>query len=458
MIDKKFNGARQKSAFAQLSAEQQRQLDDPTQLVAVLQRLAERTSLQLETATSQDFAKEWLVNALTTEFLKYCIEDDYVDLAPIQTRAAKALKELLSDSFTLNPAIERFAGVMQNIATRSLLKDQKVAVRLGSGRDGCDIVGSVPRKFCRPFLVSSLYYPFVSLLEQSIANPQYVEAVLNAFEVRLKYCEAENGVAALCFVEKAVGPVGALGMISSLVSKVQLPAFVYRASYWSTRSKLVGCVPKPKTKIALVYDLFVTGDGIRQTSKDLYERFDLQVVAAVVLYSYGKSDRITVDGREIKIMAIGSHDALSDQIERVVSRQTETENIKLLPEHGILADSRFGGRGMGSAFLADNKTKPMQDEHPAPQWRQRLGYYKQKTALKFLAEAELDKALDLFWKDDELYGLPRDYADGRTIVVPTEAVALLRRKGLQFQEINVVSSGDLSPERERQLRKVHGMR
>ena len=100
----------------------------------------------------------------------------------------------------------------------------------------------------------------------------------------------------------------------------------------------------------------------------------------------------------------------------------------------------------------------MQDEIPAPQWRQRLGHYKQKKALKFPTDAELDKALELFWKDDELYGLPRDYADGQTVVVPAEAVALLRQKGLQFQEINVVSSGDLPPDRERQLRKVHGMR
>jgi len=378
MADKKNNGVPGKSSLGQLFAEQQRRLDDPAQLVQVLQSLAEQTSLHLEKRSARDFPKEWLVNALTTEFLKYCIEDDYVDLLPGRAVAVKALKELLSDDYCLSTPIVHFAGAVHDVATKSLMKDSKVAVRLGSGHDSCDIVGSVPLESGQPFLVSTRYYPFVSLLEQSIANPHYVNGVLNAFEERLRHCQAEDGIGALCFVEKAVGPVGALGMISSLVSRLQIPAFVYRASYWSSRAKLAGCVPSPKTKIVLVYDLFVTGEGIRQTAKDLYERFDLHVVVAVVLYSYDKSVIIDVDGRKIKIMAIGSNDALAEQIQCVILGQNETENIKRLPDGGTLADSPFERGGMGSAFPAENGTEPMQDELPAPQWRPRLGHYRQK--------------------------------------------------------------------------------
>jgi hypothetical protein len=93
------------------------------------------------------------------------------------------------------------------------------------------------------------------------------------------------------------------------------------------------------------------------------------------------------------------------------------------------------------------------------QWKSRLGFYRQKKALCFSTDEEFAKMLKLFWEDDTLYGLPRNHAGQRIIVVPAEAVACIRDKGFtHFREIDVVSSGSLPPEKEARFRREQGMK
>jgi hypothetical protein len=70
-------------------------------------------------------------------------------------------------------------------------------------------------------------------------------------------------------------------------------------------------------------------------------------------------------------------------------------------------------------------------------WEARLACYSEKKAVRFGSKEERNKALGLLWKDSEMKGMPRDYVDGLTLIVPAEAVPIFSRKGLAFKEFDV---------------------
>ncbi|OHA16018.1 MAG: hypothetical protein A3H57_02340 [Candidatus Taylorbacteria bacterium RIFCSPLOWO2_02_FULL_43_11] len=69
-------------------------------------------------------------------------------------------------------------------------------------------------------------------------------------------------------------------------------------------------------------------------------------------------------------------------------------------------------------------------------WTGRLGNYSRK-AIRFSTRRDREKALHLVWHDPELVGLPRDHADGDTLVVPSQSVPLFRKKGIKFRVYKV---------------------
>jgi hypothetical protein len=79
-------------------------------------------------------------------------------------------------------------------------------------------------------------------------------------------------------------------------------------------------------------------------------------------------------------------------------------------------------------------------------WKARLGMYRNQRALTFTQSDQLEKAVALFWSDELFMGMPRSYADGKTLVVPAEAVRLFKSQGLLFKEFEVISAGDLRME------------
>ncbi len=89
---------------------------------------------------------------------------------------------------------------------------------------------------------------------------------------------------------------------------------------------------------------------------------------------------------------------------------------------------------------------------PAPSWRWPLAAYRNLQRLVFENQDELEKAVDLLWTD-ELYSLPHASPDGKSIVVPEEAVEYFTRAGLKFSAEKMRSRSDLTPEETRALRR-----
>ena len=52
--------------------------------------------------------------------------------------------------------------------------------------------------------------------------------------------------------------------------------------------------------------------------------------------------------------------------------------------------------------------------------------------MAFANRKERDRLLSSLWKDKQLYGMPRDYAGALLLIVPEEAVSVLRKKGFKF--------------------------
>ena len=76
--------------------------------------------------------------------------------------------------------------------------------------------------------------------------------------------------------------------------------------------------------------------------------------------------------------------------------------------------------------------------HPGPRWKPNLFLYYSRRALEFPDRQERDRLLAALWNDRQLYGMPRGYAGALLLIVPEEAVPVLRKRGFKFSVREVV--------------------
>jgi hypothetical protein len=121
--------------------------------------------------------------------------------------------------------------------------------------------------------------------------------------------------------------------------------------------------------------------------------------------------------------------------------------------------------GIGSGLSAPGRERmahPAEADAPRlvnppflARWKSHLDLYREKRALIFKNDKDLDAAIDLLW-GEELYELPHALAGGDTIIVPAEAVRFFKEKGLTFRNTRVRSAGDLPPGEINKLRREQG--
>lgn len=91
-----------------------------------------------------------------------------------------------------------------------------------------------------------------------------------------------------------------------------------------------------------------------------------------------------------------------------------------------------------------------------PYWPPHLDAYRELASLTFATREEIDKGIELLWTD-ELRTLPHDLTDGRTIIVPKEAVEFFKQAGLKFKERRVRRSDEVPADEMAKLRKEQGV-
>lgn len=96
---------------------------------------------------------------------------------------------------------------------------------------------------------------------------------------------------------------------------------------------------------------------------------------------------------------------------------------------------------------------------PTNRWHRSMGSYEDNElrAVRFKSVNQCRNAIRLIAQDRDLKGLPYDPVDGRTLVLPADAVSILRSKGLQFVASKLLDRNELKPSELAEMRRAHGM-
>jgi hypothetical protein len=216
------------------------------------------------------------------QLLMYSIEDEAIDLRDEAPRVAKALAK-----FIKNDDVSDLFKIVIDFR-------KKKPIEVSSGQmcseDGTRFRARMPMQKEELIPVSSVMANIAPILEDSIADPHLAPRLIGRFAELVSEMADASPVSCLCFIEKAVGPVGAISLLGSLVERTGLPSVIYRPRYLEPRGRLSGVLPtniKPgKQTAVLVYDLFVTGAALNEAAEDLKSKYGIDVVGAVVLFSY----------------------------------------------------------------------------------------------------------------------------------------------------------------------------
>lgn len=266
---------------------------------------------QLNEVRDEEFGRQWLLRALYAEITRYSMEDDYIDTesAAFQT-VTRAFTDLIVGDDWMHPKVERLLVACRAVAGMPELERDLVERHVRQNGSSFDLLECVARS-TPPIRVSNREARVVPIIEDNLGSPKHCSGVVDAFAARVAKLVREAGVTHLAFIEKEFGPVGAISMMSSIVALTGLPACIYRETHWAQRAALAASRPGARDRIAILYDLIVTGAGIRHAADAIRELTGAVTVGAVLLCGYGER-RSTVKseaGQEIAIEALTWNDS-----------------------------------------------------------------------------------------------------------------------------------------------------
>jgi hypothetical protein len=255
----------------------------------------------LDSASGTDYATNWFLRTFFIELTKHTIEDRYVDVRSSKVKdAIGAMTELCNTREWAHPKLVRALTALKELSSlaperfkfaRKRVADVTVVERIAEGQD--------------PFQISNRASRVVPIMEDSLGDPASCSSLIEAFAARVTTLKNELGVTHLLFIEKEIGPVGALPIMAALVAATNLPACVFRESFDQLQPSLDQ--PGANARVAIVYDMLVSGDGIKNVADRVREDVGASTVAAVVLRGYGSqiSDLHTAAGQHIKLETLG---------------------------------------------------------------------------------------------------------------------------------------------------------
>lgn len=242
---------------------------------------------RLQSADDSDFAREWLLRILKIELHRYSMEDSVIDTdSEIFKLAVAALAELSNGSDWIDARLNNYL-----VAVRRAAQLPQLPYDLNSRTvrvEGQEVkICERSSRTAHSFWISNTTAKHVPIMEESLGSPLEGGTVLDAFSKQLNQLKSELNLTGLCFIEKEMGPVGAISMLSSLVQSTGLPACIYRETHWTGDMSLAGVRPKGTDRLAIVYDLVVTGVGITGAADLVQKLSGAETVAAMVLCGYG---------------------------------------------------------------------------------------------------------------------------------------------------------------------------
>jgi len=261
----------------------------------------------LETASETEFAPLWLLYAVTSELLRYSIEDDAIEIQNFAEELTQAFARYQEDGDLSSLSV--LLNLLYRVAHSEPIPTDDYLVWLPQAT----IVTSIRRALGATAIpVSSEFYVDLPILENSLSDPRLASGIIGAYEERLRALIASEGIDHLCFIEKSAGPLGALPLLAALVDRLRIPAFTFRENYWLKRTHLVGTLPNESSRVAVVYDLLVSGNGIRHAASQLKQAHGINISAAVVLYQYAQANSDEATNAGIRVEALVNRADLVD--------------------------------------------------------------------------------------------------------------------------------------------------
>jgi hypothetical protein len=258
---------------------------------------------------AEEFAIGLLYKGLVQDVLSNFVEDDYIERSKSREILSAFAATLGCDQ---RPSEKQFD---------SLRKFAEVYMRVGGAKIRADItelrhadwknepiLALVAGSEGNEFNIGDAHdFKVFPSLDINICDPKIGKRVEKMYLQKLRRVRADlrrkgEELDWLCFVEKSYSVVGAVTLVSRLVSSMGIPACIYRAGYWNLHAKLSGKMPTPKANVCIIYDMILGGDAVLDAARFLKETCDAHAQAVIVFFEYdgkGGEDKLKSVGREI---------------------------------------------------------------------------------------------------------------------------------------------------------------
>lgn len=424
--------------------------------------LVQLSTDELPSAREAQLAYHWLLQKIATEVLRYSIEDDRVNcrfLAGLSDPMTHLFGSL--DQKSPTDVFESIGRILESLRELPKVGAHLKDVNIPALRGGLMPIKAWISDSDKELIpVSSKLYPFMPNLDDSVSDPNLRRTIVNRFVDELKDLQTQYDATCLGFIQKTVGPIGALALASDLAHEVGLPWFAFREGYWLPDTQIAGSYkPGPDDKVIIVYDLYVTGGGIRHAVTSIASQLRAKTVGAVIFFTYGPQPQtIEVGGEEITIRSLAQY----RDVEPHIKRLRKDDDVHFQKRHLVSLQHRKAPRlpvyrGKASALPQLRGEKEMPNS--APEWRASFNAYNpsELSAMVFDSIEEFDRAIELCWEDKRFKNMPRYSPDGMSLFVPNEAPSLFKAQGVKFREKKVRGMGDLSAETRDTLRSEQHM-
>lgn len=247
----------------------------------------------------RDFLVALTYKLFLDDVLRTCMEDDYVSNRGVDEtvrQLASAIQPYCENKKAkFVDALLKFAQQYRQIPLHRLPLEE-IEVEYG----GINSVICVPTSETEQIYIGNGHdWPAFANLDRNLADPRRSASIRRWYinTVR-KLTKTPNGsnIDIFCFIEKAYSGIGALALMPTFVSELQIPATVYRASYWDRGARITGEDPFSGTEGCLIYDVAIGGNALLEAKAFLEKSYGLRIRYAIVFLEYDSS---TSPGRKM---------------------------------------------------------------------------------------------------------------------------------------------------------------
>ena len=284
----------------------------------------------IKNSDSDKLGSSLLTKLLIEEILKNTFEDDCIkiDVSNIFIKAVKDFLEDIRDDEHLKTIGNYFKELVKS--------KQKTFTLIHKITNKKSLIVSYSTN-SNLFKYQGKELPIFVNFDLNMSIPRTARIIskwfLNTIE-SLKKFYSKKGIDlnGLLFIEKPYSSVGALSLMSSLVSELNITATILRPSYIGKESLVSGGYPTSYHNYCIIFDTLTTAEEIKEYAKLLKENYDANILCGSVLFYFdniGNFKRIRTSRNEIYLddLLIKYYAKFSDISKEVFDAHKDFKNL-----------------------------------------------------------------------------------------------------------------------------------